>query len=249
MDRKPPVDPSFFIPIFIAGCSVFGIVLVLLGLRLSAAQGNIQTIITNTPVRFQYLGTEPVAAPPTDSSPTDEETPTEIFLLSPTATQPILTQPFATTPALPATNVPVTSTSTVTTPAQGTTYDDEDPRLVYTGNWIGQTGVSGTYKNTLHISSTIGDAVQLIFFGQKIQLVYQTGPSLGTVAIRLDSSESVLEQSAADTGSSQWESPLIALANHTITITHISGGSVNIDSFVIIDLSTATPTATPTQTP
>jgi len=257
MDKKPPVDPSLFIPIGIGACSIFGIVFVLLGLRLSAAQGTIQTIITNTPVSFQYLGTEPVVAPPTDSAPLDEqtltatETPTEIFLFPPTVTQPFITQPFATTPALLATTAPApgTATVTVTSQAPGTTYDDVDPRLVYTGNWIPQTGVFGVYRNTLHISSTIGDAVQLIFFGQKVQLAYQAGPSLGTVAIKLDSSESVLEQSAANTGSSQWESPVIALANHTITITHISGGSVNIDSLVVIDLSTPTPTATPTPTP
>jgi len=254
MDKKPPIDPSLFIPIGIGACSIFGILFVLLGLRLSAVRGTIQTIVTNTPVRFQYLGTEPAVAPPTDIAPVDEETlsasetPTEIFLSPPTATESTRTQPFATTPALLATTAPAprTATVTVTGSALGATYDDVDLRLVYTGNWLSQSGVSGTYRNTLHISGTIGDAVQLIFFGQKIQLAYQGGPSLGTIAIRLDSADFVLDQSAPDTGSSQWESPTLALANHTITITHISGGSVNVDSLVIIDLSTPTPTATPT---
>jgi hypothetical protein len=257
MDKKPPVDPSLFIPIAIGACSIFGIVLVLLGLRLSAARGTIQTLITNTPVQFQYLGTEPVIALPTDSAPFEEETlpatetPTEIFLRPPTATRPITTQPFVTTPALVTTtaSTPRTATVTLTPSALGATYDDVDLRLVYTGNWLSQSGVSGTYRSTLHISSTIGDAVQLIFFGQKIEMAYQAGPSLGSVAIRLDSSEFVLDQSAPETGPGQWESPAIALANHTITITHISGGSVNVDSFVIEDLSTATPTITPTSTP
>lgn len=257
MDKKPPVDPSLFIPIGIGACSIFGILFVLLGLRLSAVRGTIQTIVTNTPVRFQYLGTEPVAAAPTDAAPADEETlqvtdtPTEMFLFPPTATQPIKTLPFATTPALLATTAPAPRTATVTlTPAAlGATYDDADLRLVYTGNWLSQSGVSGTYRNTLHISSTIGDAVQLIFFGQKIQITYQEGPSLGTVAIRLDSSEFVQDQASPDTGFGQWESPVVALANHTITITHISGGSVNVDSFIIVDLSTATASVTPTSTP
>ena len=257
MDKKPPIDPSLFIPIGIGTCSILGILFVLLGLRLSAVRGTIQAIVTNTPIRFQYLGTEPAAAPPTDVAPADEETlpasetPTEIFLLPPTATESIRTQPFVTTPSLPATTAPAprTATITVTGSALGATYDDVDLRLVYTGNWLSQSGVSGTYRNTLHISSTIGDAVQLIFFGQKIQLAYQGGPSLGTIAIRLDSADFVLDQAATDTGPSQWESPALAMANHTITITHISGGSVNIDSFVITDLSTATPAATLTPTP
>ena len=248
MDRKPPFDPSLFIPIGIAACSIFGIVLVLLGLRVSAARGTIQTIITNTPVRFQYLGTEPVVPLPTDSVPVEEEilaaTETETFLLPPTSTQPSITQPFATTAPAPR-----TATVTVTAQALGTTYDDADPVLIYAGNWIPQGGVNGAYNSTLHISSTIGDAVQLVFYGEKIRVVYQAGPSLGVVAIKLDISEYVLDQSAAETRLSEWESPVQPLANHTITITHISGGSINIDSLVVVDLSTPTPTATPTPTP
>jgi hypothetical protein len=248
MDRKPPVDPSFFIPIFIAGCSVFGIMLVLLGLRLSASRGTVQTLITTTPVKFQYLGTEPGIAQPTEVPPAEEtmvtpeitEAPTEIFL-PPTATISI-----EETPIFLATNTLVTNT--VTSQPLGITYDDADPIFTYTGNWIGQSGVNNTYKNTLHISSTIGDAVQLVFYGQRIRLTYQAGPSLGTVAIKLDSTDSVLDQSAIDTRSSEWESSALSLSNHTITITHISGGSVNIDSALVMDTLTPTPTATPTPT-
>lgn len=248
MDRKLPVDPSLFIPILIAGCSVCGIMSVLLALRLSASQGTIQPTLTATPVKFQYLGTEPVIAQPTQAPQTEELTmtvvPTEI-LLPPTPTLGIVVE----TPIL-STTIPTSTLvpKTVTTQPLGVTYDDADPRFIYTGNWIGQSGVSGTYKSTLHISSTIGDAVQLIFFGQKIQLTYQAGPSLGTIAIKLDTSDYVLEQAAVDTRYSEWESPVLPLANHTITITHISGGSINLDSVVIVDISTATPSATPTAT-
>lgn len=246
MDRKPPVDPSLFIPIFIAGCSIFGILLVLLGLRLSASKGTIQTIPTDTPIKFQYLGTEPGFAEPSEASsveplPAMTEAPTEIFL-PPTATIPI-----EETSLLVATNTPITST--VTVQPLDLTYDDADSLLMYTGTWIPQNGVNGTYQSTLHISGSIGDAVQFVFYGEKIRVVYQAGPSLGVVAIKLDTSEYVLDQSAAETRLSEWESPVQPLANHTITITHISGGSVNIDSLVVVDLSTPTPTATPTPTP
>jgi hypothetical protein len=260
MDKKTPLDPSLFLPISIGVFSICGIVLVLLGLRLSAAQGGVPTLITDTPVKFQYLATEPVVALSTESaypelpafegeeSPTLPETPTGIFSPPPTVTQALttITQALTTTPISLATNTPVTST--VTTQPLGVTYDDADSRITYTGNWIGQSGVNGTYKNTLHISSTIGDALQLIFYGQKLQLAYQAGPSLGTVSIRLDSTDFVLDQSSPETRFSQWESPVLTVANHTVTITHISGGSVNIDSLAIIDLSTPTPTATPTPT-
>jgi hypothetical protein len=245
MDRRPPVDPSLLIPIFIAGCSVVGIVLVLLALRLSASPGTIQTIPTDTPIKFQYLGTEPGIAQPTEAPPAEEplatEAPTEIFLPPTTAIS------IEETPILLATNTLITTT--VTVQPLGSTYDDADPKLNYTGNWIGQSGVNNTYRNTLHISGTIGDAVQLVFYGQKIRITYQAGPSLGTIAIKLDTADYVLDQSAIDTRSNEWESPVQPLVNHTITITHISGGSINIDSLVVVDISTPTPTATPTPTP
>ena len=247
MDEKPPFDPSLLFPIVIAGCSVVGILMILLTLRISSSRGSIQTIPTNTPLQFQYLGTEPGIAEPTEATPASEESPaiteepTEFFL------PPTATISFEETPLVLATNT--LSTATLTVQPLGTIYDDADPTLFYTGNWIPQKDVFGVYNNTLHISSTIGNAIQLFFYGEKIRLTYQAGPSLGTVAIKLDTSDFTLNQAAADTSAGEWESPTQPLVNHTLTITHISGGSVNIDSLVIVDLSTPTPTATPTPTP
>lgn len=245
MDDKPPLDRSLFAPILLGCLSVAGIILVLLALRLSAALGTIQVSPTNTPVKYQYLGTEPVIAQPTEAPPPEEpspvvtQTPTE-FSLAPAPTITISTP-------VPPTATHTRVTNTATTAPLEVTYDNADVQFTYSGNWLPQFGVNGTYKNTLHISSTIGDSVQLIFYGQKFRLSFQAGPSLGTVAIRLDSTDFVLEQSAVETRNSEWESPVLTLANHLVTITHISGGSINIDSITIIDISTPTPTATPTE--
>ena len=257
MDKKPALDASLFIPLIIGACSICGIVLVMLGLRLSAGRGTVQTVPTGTPIKFQYLSTEPGVAQPTEAPPATEVSiteesptitvPTEIFLPPPTDINSPTSKSPPATAILLITNTPVTRTAA--TPPLGATYDDADSRFTYTGNWAAQSGVNGAYKNTLHISSTIGDAVQLVFYGQKLQLTYQAGPSLGMVAIKLDSSDTALDQSAVDTRHSEWESPVLSLANHTITITHISGGSINIDSVVIVDISTATPSATATPTP
>jgi len=249
MDNKPPVDRSLIIPILISAFSVAGICLVLLALRLSAAPANAQPTLTNTPMKFQYLGTEPGIVFPTEAStptPMDTQPP-----VAPTPTQEIiLPTPTATRRA---TRVPpvvaATATATATVVQIGGVYDDADFRLAYTGNWIAQSGVSNTFKNTLHISSTIGDSVLLSFVGQKIRLVFQAGPSLGTIALRLDSVDFTLDQSATQTIASQWESPTLSLSSHSLTITHISGGSINVDSLVVVDLGTATPTVTPTATP
>jgi hypothetical protein len=246
MDNKPSVDRTLFIPALVGGFSVLGIVLVLLALRLGASQKTVPTEPTNTPVKYQFLATEPVVAQPTEAPPagdttaTATATPTEIvFDFEATSTPTFSTA----VPTLAPTNTRAINTST-TTPLD-VTYDDADPVFTHTGNWIAQTNVSGAYKNTLHISSTIGDFAQLSFYGQKIRLTYQAGPSLGTVAIRLDSTDFVLDQSADESQSMEWESPVLTLANHQITITHISGGSINLDSLIVIDIATPTPTFTP----
>jgi hypothetical protein len=252
MDKRPPLDPSLLAPIFVGVCSLLGILLVLLGMRFSAARGGIPTAITSTPPRFQYLATEPgVAAlseaPTAEELPAATEEPTEFPELTEVLTFPVTLPPARTvTPLLLATNTPSAGTITATLPSLDITYDDADPKLSYTGNWISQSGVNNTYHSTLHISSTIGDAVQFIFFGQKMQLAYQAGAGLGTITIRLDSTDFVLDQVSTATQSGVWESPVFTLANHTVTITHISGGSVNLDSLSVIDLSTPVPTATPT---
>ncbi|HXD11950.1 MAG TPA: hypothetical protein VN653_17920 [Anaerolineales bacterium] len=244
MDNKPPFDRTLFIPIIIGVCSVLGICLVLLVGRLNTARGGVQSAATQTLIKYQYLGTEPAVVFPTDAPtatlPSETIAPTpDVFFptpVSPTATSRIVsTVPVQTKPI----NTPVSLTPTFL--PLNVTYDDSDIRFLYTGDWR-QNGVTGAYQNTLHISSSIGDSVQLSFVGQKIRYTYQAGPSLGAIAIKLDGVDFALDQASTDTTLSEWESPILVLSSHAITITHISGGSINIDSIAVIDLGTATPT-------
>ena len=245
MENKP-IDRSLFIPILIGGLALAGIVLVLVVLRLSAARPTVPATASPTPLRFQFLATEPGIVYPT-AADTPTEAPagevTAVFsptaLVLPTRPQNVIL-PTSTLPPRPV------NTATPTARGLGAIYDDADFTLIYNGTWIGQSGVSGTYRLTLHISSTIGNAVTFSFYGQKIRLSYQAGPSLGQVAIRLDNQDFQLAQAALETETGEWESPVLTLANHTITITHISGGSINIDALEVIDISTPTPSITPT---
>jgi hypothetical protein len=244
MDNKPPFDRTIFIPILIGIFSVFGICLVLLAGRLGAARGTVQSEVTATPIKYQYLGTEPgVVYPteaPTTTPPSETIAPTE-DIFKPTKSLSTATLRPKSTPTIP-TRVINTPVSLTPTPGpRNVIYDDGDFKFLYTGDWH-QNTVTGTYQNTLHISSTIGDSVQLSFVGQKIRIAYQAGPSLGTIAIKLDGADFALDQSAADTIISRWESPVLVLSSHSITITHVSGGSINLDSITVIDLGTATPT-------
>lgn len=254
MDNKP-VDRSLFIPIFIGGFALLGIVLVLVTMRFTDSRPAPTATESPTPLRYQYLGTEPAVVFPTQAdTPTegigesDETlTPTALVFFTRTPTDSVIEVEPTLTATSPAPR-PVTSL-TPTVEGLRAIYDNADPALAYTGNWIAQSGVGGAYNLTLHISSTIGDSVTLVFTGQKIRLVYQAGPSLGQVAIRLDNQDFVLDQSAQVTSLGEWESPVLTLASHAITVTHISGGSTNIDSFEVIDLGTQTPTPTSSATP
>jgi hypothetical protein len=243
MGNKMPFDRSLFIPIFIGLFSLLGICLVLFATRLGASRGNVQIEDTATPMKYQYLGTEPVVVLPTEvASPTTEPSPTivstiEIILPTLTSRSTSVGQPFST-------NTPTPSASP-TIQFLNVTYDDADFKFLYTGNWVKNT-VSDTYQSTLHISNAIGDSVQLSFVGQKIRFTYQAGPSLGTIAIKLDKADYALDQSASETAINSWESPVLVLSSHSITITHISGGAINIDAIAVLDLATPTPTATPT---
>lgn len=245
MANKPQLDRSFFIPIFIGFVSVAGICLVLFAARLGNSRGGVQGGVTETPVKYQFLATEPGIALPTDAPPgtaTPTEIPTlEVIDLPPTQTATLI----PTLVVVPnVTRAPVTATPTVL--ALNVIYDDADFKFNYTGSWVGQSGVNSAYQNTLHISNTIGNSVQLSFVGQKIRFEYQAGPSLGAIAIRLDSADFSLDQSASETEINSWESPVLVLSSHVVTITHISGGSINIDSIEVIDLSTPVPSTTTT---
>jgi hypothetical protein len=265
MDNKTPFDRSLFIPIFIGFFSILGICLVLLATRLSAARGNIQDTTTATSLKYQYLATEPgvvlptevpteepaTAAPtsdfglPTPTQFTDISTvPSTLIILSTSVSTSVSTKTPTRFVQVAATNTP---TPSATAQFLNVTYDDTDFKFLYTGNWVSQSGVSDTYQNTLHISNAIGDAVQLSFVGQKINIAYQAGPSLGAIAIKIDDKDYALDQSANTTVISGWESPVLVLSSHLVTITHISGGSINLDSIAVLDISTPTPTITPTQ--
>jgi len=252
MENKS-LDRSLMIPMIIGILSIGGMVLIFLVLRVSSNQSALPLTPSATPLKFQFLATEPGVV---TLIPTDQSTPTEVDLgsvESPTATSELIQFATATNASSRPTNTIVIEPSTptqTTTPQPGAAiYDDSDFTLIYTGEWLGQTGVTDVYKNTLHLSNTIGSSVQFTFTGQKVRIAYQAGPGLGTVAIRLDSAEFALEQADVVTQISEWESPILTLISHTVTITHIGGGSINIDSIAVIDLSTATPTPTITPTP
>lgn len=137
-------------------------------------------------------------------------------------------------------------TSVIGTAVAANTYDDTDARLTYSPAWLTQTGLSGAYQNTLHVSDAVGNFVTFTFTGQELQLYFQTGPSLGTLTITFDN-DTLGTQLNQGTDDGVEVYTLTTGGAHTVTIRHTGGGSVNLDRLVI-PASTPTPGPSPTPT-
>jgi hypothetical protein len=276
MDNPPTIDRSILLPIILGGFSIIGIIVVLLIGRSLNSPPPVSATPSATAFQYIYLGTEPaITTPLTEESgvPFPTEVPVEVtpsafpsptFPLSPVAssaspsvaTPIILTSPNTTrtaTSSVLRTNTPVgsvTLTATLSTPVAANTYDDTDTRLAYSTGWVSQTGVSGAYQETLHISNANGNTVTFSFIGQEFHLFYQAGPSLGSITITIDGlGGPAVSQAQGQTQIKEWQPDnLLPAGTHSIVITHSGGGSINIDSLVV-PAPTATPTRTPTSNP
>jgi hypothetical protein len=257
MDNKPIIDRGIVVPILISGFSIVGIVIVLMLGRSLNSPAAVAASPSATPFEFIYLGTEPDITTPLDESSgitlsTEESTPIFSAPTSASVSTPlILTQPNVTnTSAGPVlvTNTPnllTTSTATISGTAVANMVDNTDSRLSYQGSWLPQTGVSGAYQGTLHVSSAASSQISFSFTGPEIHVFYQAGPSFGSITITIDGvGEPPLSQSESQNANREWSINNLTAGSHTIVITHSSGGSVNIDSLLV-----PTPTGTPTRTP
>lgn len=248
MEKKPSIDPGFLVPVALGVLSILGIIIVLLIGRANALRPSDEPVNTETPFRYIYLGTEPGL-----STLTPEPTETPIFIEPPAVTEtPNFNEPsFPTfaptnavfpTPPFVRTSIP---TASETIPAVLSKFDDTYFEILYNGDWTSQTSVTGAYMNTLHISLATENYASFTFVGQQVIITFQAGPSLGSILINLDGMEFEVTQSNSRTQLVEWRSPVLVMGTHEITIEHLSGGSINLDSITIPDLSTPTPTATP----
>jgi hypothetical protein len=274
MDNRPAFDRALLLPIALAGFSIIGIIVVLLIGRSLNSPPPVSASPSATQFQYIYLGTEPAITTPltegSDVAPLPTEAPIETPLETPVevtdgvasstssiGTPIILTQPNTTstsTSLVLSTNTPSplltsTSTATLSTAVGGNTYDDTDSRIEYVGNWTSQTGVSGAYQSTLHISNTNGNSIEFSFTSQEIHVFYQAGPSLGSMTITIDGlGGPEISQAQNVTQIKEWVSSVLSAGSHNIVITHSRGGSINIDS-LMVPVPTATPTTTtPTRT-
>ena len=251
MEKNSSFDLSFAAPIVLGVLSLVGICVVLGTWLYKGERAPAPIAATETPFRFIYLGTEPGL-----STLTPEATETPIPLPTESTGDEIiggLTKIVPSTPTagnvtfvptLPVVNT-LPSTITPTIQAVLSKVDDTYFEILYSGDWVSQSNVSGAHQNTLHISFITGNQALFTFVGQQVIVSYQAGPSLGNLNINLDAVDYILDQSNNETKILDWVSPKLDLKAHTLLFEHLSGGSVNLDSITIPDLSTPTPTATP----
>lgn len=263
METKPTLDRGLLPPVLFGAFSLFGICLALLLLRLSPLRPVAPIQSTDTPFAFLLLGTEPgfttltpepeegATDVPTDTPagrPTARATSTSSKTSLPTtdSNDEIITFASPTrsrTPTTPPTTALATPTTASNAPLNPGTYDDADERITYIGNWAAQTNVNGVNDRTLHVSNTLDNSIVFRFIGEQVRIFYQSGSSLGTIRISVDGLEYDLDESADVVTQSEWISPLLINGTHTVSIIHLSGGSVNLDMFIIPEiLKTATPT-------
>jgi len=243
METKKTTGLDLLFPIILGTFSIAGILIVLL---LGTGNKNNQNIpATNTSYSFVYLGTEPGI-----STLTPVNTSTAIILSTSTLTQTsvVTLRPNTSTPSStssgPTSTVAPTSTATI--PFVQSKLDDNSPVLIYSGGWSAETNVGGAHQGTLHVSSTVGNTVNLTFMGQQLTIGYQPASSLGRIMITIDGLSFEVDQS--DANYSAWSSQLLIVGNHTVIVEHLSGGSVNLDYVTIPDVATVTPSATATST-
>ena len=252
MDNPPAFDRSILIPILLGGFSVIGIIAVLLIGRSLNAPAEVPVTPSATRFQYVYLGTEPAITTPlieeSELAPTEEPVvePGDFTSGAATPTRPtastLIILPSA-TGNLQRTNTPAppTATSASGPPLNAGIYDDVDSHLIYNG-WSA-TGSSGS---TLHISLVPGSTLSFRFIGRELRLVYDGGSTLGQIRITIDNVSETLDQSSGE----EWVSDLFPNGTHTVLITHLSGGSVNLDQVIIPEpANTPTPTPTPTRTP
>jgi hypothetical protein len=239
------------IPIFIGGFSVVGIVVVLLiGRSLNSPP---EVPVTPSATRFPYLflGTEPVITTPLieeseiplPEGPTEEPGVTEapVTPTLPARPTPIILATPTTGAQQTNTPPPPTVTSASGPPLNPGTYDDVDSRLVYSG-WN-----ATNFGGTLHVSNTPGSTISFRFIGRQLRLIYQGGSTLGRIQIAITSSNGNVATETVDQSSgNEWASVPFANGTYAVSITHLSGGSVNLDQVIIREpANTPTPTRTP----
>jgi hypothetical protein len=138
----------------------------------------------------------------------------------------------------------ITITGSTETADIGVVEDNQFINIAYQGYWK---TVPDTAGNSITSSDKKGDKAKVTFVGQRLTLIYWQGASSGKMRIEIDgvptAKGGVAKYDLDQKGSpsqQQWQIADLGPGMHSITMTNIGGGAVNIDSLLIADARTNT---------
>ncbi len=119
--------------------------------------------------------------------------------------------------------------------------ESNEPAVIRIGNWTSQTALQASGGSYLYSGGVDSDALTLQFSGPSIEVIFVTGPSLGTLVINVDDIVLRTVITTAETTAYMQSSRIDYLSDepHTLKVYAQAGGVVAIDAFVV-------PTSPPT---
>jgi LasA protease len=125
------------------------------------------------------------------------------------------------------------------------TYNDDDPNLLYTGNWTAYTA-SGPTNNTLRYSTTTNSEAAFSINGNRFTLTYTGFTNRGTAEIYVDGAlyATLNQYNSSLAWQRTWTSGVLPGATpHAIRIVHKSGSIVDIDAVTVANVPPPGPLA------
>ncbi|MBI4675695.1 MAG: beta-galactosidase [Chloroflexi bacterium] len=135
-------------------------------------------------------------------------------------------------------------------------YEETNPALVFSGNWLYQSDINASAAQFIRTSDTVTktktDTATLRFYGQGLDLMFRREPGAGRLFVTIDgkavsdlprdeSGQSFMEQASAR---QEWRAVIPAarglpLAEHTVTLR--AEGAVNLDGFTVLVIQPTPP--------
>lgn len=121
--------------------------------------------------------------------------------------------------------------------------ESHDPSVDRTGNWTSQAAKDASGGSYLYSSGAEGDVLTLLFSSPSIEVIYITGPSLGTLAIEIDGTVMRTVITTSETTQFRQIASVNYLTNesHTAKIYAQSGSVIAVDAFIIHVVSATPP--------
>ena len=130
-------------------------------------------------------------------------------------------------------------------PVSPGTYENDEPNIVYTGNWTTWTTANASGGSTRYSNDPAASAT-LTFTGRQVSLLFTRYTSRGNIQITIDGGTPVLlnQYGSGLTFKNRWDSPLMTTGTHTVKFSHPGGAKyIDLDAIIISDPESIPPAA------